>query len=608
MAATRRILVIDHSPEGRTRIVEPLRAAGHEVTVAASAADGAATFGRFDPHLVFIAARLPRTHGTILCRELKRTSAGSNCKIVLVVEAAEVQIDLPPLDHFGADHLLRMPVGTDEIMGVVQALLPQDAAASLDEPNPEKYGLAELEENDDGLSNALEELDTLDFDLPEEILKPPAEPKPDPPVPLSDDRGEDIQDHLDDLFNEAPTAPEPVMGQDTEIDELLQEELGVQSRRSTARTTTPTPTPTPTPTSTSDATQQSPVRQEKRTPVSPPAAIAAPAATRYQTEAVVQRKPQPAPSTTAVTTAPRAPIGRWSLAAISATVIVVALAAAWGTRGRDAAADSFATTPLASQESGSPQGIDSASTELIGPPQASLLPAVIPTEVEDESVAAVAAQVDKQDEARREDPIVKKVEPITKPIAKPVVAAPTQRVTQPASKPTVEEAAVALAPNPKPEPIPEPEPEVEPEAVSDEPQVAATPTPEDSSRTVEEEISEPALNFEIELPKIEPLVEPEAAVEPRTPVAEPISREALLIQRVEPRVTPKDLKKGRGTIVLKVLVSSRGTVSRVLIEQGIPGSPVEAAAVSAVLRWRYEPALESDVAIESWVRAEFNFE
>jgi protein TonB len=245
---------------------------------------------------------------------------------------------------------------------------------------------------------------------------------------------------------------------------------------------------------------------------------------------------------------------------------------------------------------------------LIGPPQASLLPAVIPTEVEDESVAAVAAQVDKQDEARREDPIVKKVEPITKPIAKPIVAAPTQRVTHPASKSTAEEAPVALAPNPKPEPIPEPEPEVEPEAVSDEPQVAATPTPEDSSRTVEEEFSEPALNFEIELPKIEPLVEPEAAVEPRTPVAEPISREALLIQRVEPRVTPKDLKKGRGTIVLKVLVSSRGTVSRVLIEQGIPGSPVEAAAVSAVLRWRYEPALESDVPIESWVRAEFNFE
>ncbi|NIM61330.1 MAG: response regulator, partial [Acidobacteria bacterium] len=71
-----RILVIDHHPQGLQRVVEPLREAGYEVAVAQTVADGASVFGRFEPQLVFIAARLPRTHGTVLCRELKRTDAG----------------------------------------------------------------------------------------------------------------------------------------------------------------------------------------------------------------------------------------------------------------------------------------------------------------------------------------------------------------------------------------------------------------------------------------------------------------------------------------------------------------------------------------------------
>ncbi len=79
------------------------------------------------------------------------------------------------------------------------------------------------------------------------------------------------------------------------------------------------------------------------------------------------------------------------------------------------------------------------------------------------------------------------------------------------------------------------------------------------------------------------------------------------MQRVEPDYTKKDLKKGGGSVMLKIRVSEQGNVTRVLIEKGLPGSPLEAAAVAAVLRWRYEPALEDGRPVESWTSAEFTF-
>ncbi|NIS30034.1 MAG: hypothetical protein GWO04_08770 [Actinobacteria bacterium] len=45
-----------------------------------------------------------------------------------------------------------------------------------------------------------------------------------------------------------------------------------------------------------------------------------------------------------------------------------------------------------------------------------------------------------------------------------------------------------------------------------------------------------------------------------------------------------------------------------LVERGIPGSPLEAASVAAVLRWRYEPALDQDEPVESWTIATFTFD
>ena len=93
-----------------------------------------------------------------------------------------------------------------------------------------------------------------------------------------------------------------------------------------------------------------------------------------------------------------------------------------------------------------------------------------------------------------------------------------------------------------------------------------------------------------------------------TPAA-PAFTEPIAINRVEPTYPAKALKKGeRGTVVLKVLVSEQGSIVRVLVEEGIPGSELEAAAISAVLRWRYQPATENGKPVKAWAKARFVFE
>ncbi len=81
-----------------------------------------------------------------------------------------------------------------------------------------------------------------------------------------------------------------------------------------------------------------------------------------------------------------------------------------------------------------------------------------------------------------------------------------------------------------------------------------------------------------------------------------------LVTRVEPVYSPKALKGvSDPRVVLRVLVDNQGRITRVVVDKGIPGSELEAAAVSAVLRWKYEPARRDGTPIEAWTNAEFKF-
>ena len=491
---------------------------------------------------------------------------------MLVVEAAEIQIDLPPLDQFGADHLLRGPVDSNTVAELVDQLL---AAPTV--PEGEAPGAP-----DDGLSNALEELDTLDLDLPEEIVNPP-EPEEAPPVPLSDDRGEDIQDHLDDIFGEEEVENEPVVGQDTEVDELLQDELLTQGQRPSP-TAAATPAPTPTPPAPKPATKQ-PTPAAKAAPPTP-VMRAQTARPRFQTDPLLQSQPKISEPSPSVSTEPL-PMRRWSLAAVSATVVVVALGVAWSMRDglpAETAAEPFTATPLASSES-DPAGTDVAALALptLSDPTPEQPLDVEPTVDEPQQQEDVIEEPQPEPEPEPEPVKIPEPKPERKPEPKPVV-------TQPEPKPEPKPVEVVET---KPEPVIEKEPEpvaVEPQQVDPEPD--PEPLPEEP--------------FTLEFTP-EPQPEPEPVVE-KPPAPEPVTRDPKLIQRVEPRFTEKDLKKGRGTVVLRVLVNERGTVSRVLVDKGLPGSPLEAAAVAAVLRWRYEPALDRDQPVDAWVTTSFEFD
>ena len=188
----------------------------------------------------------------------------------------------------------------------------------------------------------------------------------------------------------------------------------------------------------------------------------------------------------------------------------------------------------------------------------------------------------------------------------------------------------------------EPEPAIEPEAKPEPPHVAtrATPDPEPAAAApVERPVAqpEPAPPPPVETVRgvfdagttdapqppdasetVAALPDPlpaEPALTTTTPPPTPEPAPALtnspprLVSRREPVYPPRARKRGEGGIVeLRVLVSEKGRVIRVVVEEGLPGTELEASAIDAALRSSYEPALESGRPARAWVTERFVFE
>jgi protein TonB len=87
-----------------------------------------------------------------------------------------------------------------------------------------------------------------------------------------------------------------------------------------------------------------------------------------------------------------------------------------------------------------------------------------------------------------------------------------------------------------------------------------------------------------------------------------VSRPPEVIERHEPAYPESARKSGvGGTIVLKILVDESGRPVRVVVDQGIPGSELESAAIHAVLRWKFRPGLENGRPTRSWITERFAF-
>ena len=63
----------------------------------------------------------------------------------------------------------------------------------------------------------------------------------------------------------------------------------------------------------------------------------------------------------------------------------------------------------------------------------------------------------------------------------------------------------------------------------------------------------------------------------------------------------------RGVVVLKALVSETGSPLKVDVEKGVRAD-IDAAAVSAALQWRFEPARKDGRAVRTFATIRFSFE
>ncbi len=59
--------------------------------------------------------------------------------------------------------------------------------------------------------------------------------------------------------------------------------------------------------------------------------------------------------------------------------------------------------------------------------------------------------------------------------------------------------------------------------------------------------------------------------------------------------------------MLKVLVSERGKVVRVVVKEGTRDSSLVASAIDAVLRYKYQPATENGDAVRAWTVEKLTF-
>lgn len=114
-----------------------------------------------------------------------------------------------------------------------------------------------------------------------------------------------------------------------------------------------------------------------------------------------------------------------------------------------------------------------------------------------------------------------------------------------------------------------------------------------------------------------PVPTPTEAVKQVAPVAAQGNRGPTVPGDAPPKLTRRGMadyterarKRGeRGVVELRLLVDATGHVKRVVVEHGIPGSEIEAIAITAALQSSYEPARSGGEAVEGWANERFVFE
>jgi two-component system, OmpR family, KDP operon response regulator KdpE len=114
-----RVLVIDDEPQILRALRTSLRAAGYEVTSAATAADALTAAALQPPEAVILDLILPDGNGTGVCRELRKWTTAP---VIVLSAVGEEQDKVEALDA-GADDYVTKPVGLDELLARLRATL-----------------------------------------------------------------------------------------------------------------------------------------------------------------------------------------------------------------------------------------------------------------------------------------------------------------------------------------------------------------------------------------------------------------------------------------------------------------------------------------------------
>ena len=154
------------------------------------------------------------------------------------------------------------------------------------------------------------------------------------------------------------------------------------------------------------------------------------------------------------------------------------------------------------------------------------------------------------------------------------------------------------APPPPPEPPPPPPPEKKPE-----PKPAPKPLPKapPSERAVKAPEPEPP-------PPVQPPAEPKPAEPTPAPVLPPRAEAGQLSNPAPAYPNLSRRLREEGIVVLEILIKADGTVGEVKIKRSSGFKRLDTTAVTAVKRWRYQPATQGDKKIDFWYEqpVEFN--
>lgn len=165
-----------------------------------------------------------------------------------------------------------------------------------------------------------------------------------------------------------------------------------------------------------------------------------------------------------------------------------------------------------------------------------------------------------------------------------------------------------LTPTPKPEPEPETVPEPQPQPIiapEDQPEPRPLPAPKPLPR---------------EETKAKAETKPKAVAQPRAALvqqAEAIApspayvaprQHAAYLDNPKPAYPTMARKRGmEGRVILRVQVNRDGAVKAVDVEQSTGFAMLDQAARTAVLRWRFAPAMQGNTAVDGEVLVPFDF-